>query len=246
MNPFKYFVCIVLVIGMTGLMQCTHDDEDVIPVTGPDPIEHGDETLICSDCTPLEVNGASSDFNSGNVPAGEWYFDKAHSNVMWESPYKVLGSDLTGRFNYFVVENLHFDESDPAALEFSGYVRLNSVNTGEPGRDGGCLLGTFGTEAGKTNESENVAVITSRSGTGKYSSTDNGFIADADFTFNGSTHPVTLKLYYYTQSDQGSYDMAGLSGQFEFNPLSDYGISSSNIDDHVTVKLNLLFKNKKP
>ncbi len=244
MKHFNYFACIILLVAFTGLVQCTHEDEDVIPVVGPDPIEHGDETLICTDCTPLEANVASSDFNSGNVPPGEWYFDKAHSNVMWESPYKVFGSDLTGRFNYFVVENLHFDESDPASLEFSGYVRLNTVNTGEPGRDAGCLLGTFGTEAGKTNETENIAMIVSKSNTGKYSSTDSGFIVEADFTFNGFTHPVTVKLYYFTQSDQSTYEMAGFSGQFEFNPLSDFGISSTNIDDHVVVKLNLLFKNK--
>ena len=211
-------------------MRCQHDNEEVVPVKGPDPIVHGEETLGCTEC-------ASTD-----APAGGWYFDKAHSNVMWETSYKVFGSMLTGRFNYFVVEELNFDEADPSAITFKGYVWLNSVNTGEPGRDGGCLLTTFGTTSAKTSETENIARIESEAGTGKYSATDAGFIVDAELTFNGVTKPVTIKLIYHPQSLDNT--LAGISAEFDFLAKSIFGIESTNIADKVTVKMNLTFKKK--
>lgn len=224
--------------------QCQHDDEEIIPVVGPDPIERGTETVSCTDCTPLESNGASADFSSGDIPAGVWYFDKAHSNVRWESPYKAFGSLLTGRFNYFVMEELNFNEADPSTISFKGYVRLNTVNTGEPGRDGGCLLSTFNTDAAKTSETENIAALNSVAGSGRYSSTDEGYLVDANFVFNGVTKEVTVKLYYVPISNLETYNMVGITGEFVFNALSDYAISTTNIDDQVTVKLNILLKNK--
>ena len=144
------------------------------------------------------------------------------------------------------MQNLTFDESNPQNIVFDGYVRLNSVNTGEPNRDGGCLLSTFSTTADATEESTNMARITSIANTGKYSTTDDGFLIDADLTFMGFTREVTVKLFYYPQSDQGSYLMTGFTAQFQFNAISDFGISSSNIDDQITVNMNILFKNKKP
>lgn len=239
---------ISIFLTLTGVLflttRCQHADEAVIPVKGP-TIEHGTEQVSCTDCTPLASNGAPSDFSATNVPSGTWYCDKAHSNVMWETPYKMFGSTLTGRFNYFVLQNLTFDEATPSNIAFKGYVRLNSVNTGEPGRDGGCLLGTYGTDATKTSETENLATLESVTGSGKYSTTDNGFIVDANFTFHGVTKTVTVKLFYFPQVDEDTYTMAGLSGEFTFLALTDYGIQSDNIDDQVTIRLNCLMRNKK-
>jgi len=236
----------VLAIAAMILLQCQHDDS-VIPIEGPNPddIVRGTETLSCTNCTPLQENGASSDFNSGGVPSGQWYFDKAHSNVGWETAYVGVGSLLTGRFNYFVLKDLNFDEQDASQISFEGYVRLNSVNTGEPGRDGGCLLGTYGTDAAKTSEPENIATIKSTSV--QLSTTDAGYIATADFTFHGVTQPVTVKLNYAKQTHIASsapYTLAGLEGQFEFNVLTDFDIVSTNIADKVVVKMNVQLKKK--
>ncbi len=231
---------------MLAVSQCQHDDE-VVPVVGtnPDNIVRGTETLNCSTCTPLVSNGASSDFNTSGVPTGKWYFDKTHSNVEWETPYKGVGSLLTGRFNYFVLESLSFDEQNPANISFEGYVRLNSVNTGEPGRDQGCLLGTFNTSAAKAAEPENIAHIKSTSVV--LSTTDAGYVATADFTFNGVTKPIAVKLIYVKQTHfdgtPGS-TVAGIAGQFEFNALSEFNIVSTNINDKVVVKINILLIKK--
>lgn len=246
MKNFKQILILIMLWSGAGVvMQCQHDDSEVIPVQGPDPIVRGTETLSCTDCTPLVSNGASDDFNSGAVPVGTWYFDKSHSNVLWETPYKGMGSLLTGRFNYFVLEDLTFSEADPTAISFEGYVRLNTVNTGEPGRDGGCLLTTYGTEAARTTETENIASLVSIGGSGRYSTTDEGYFVDANLTFHGITKEVTVKLFYEPQSDQGTYTMAGISAEYEMFALSDFAITSTNIDDKVKVRINALMRNKK-
>lgn len=221
------------------IMQCQHDDQAIIPVKGPDPIVRGNEVLSCTDCTPV-------DFNANNVDKGVWYFDKSHANVNWSTPYRLLGSPLTGRFDYFYVTTLTFNEQDPTNIAFSGGVRLNTVNTGEPGRDDGCLLTTYGTDGVKTIETENIASLVSIPGTGRYSTTDEGYLVDANMTFHGFTKSVVVKLSYFKQTDQGTYMMAGLTAEFVFLAKTDFGIVSGNIDDKVTITINTNFKNKKP
>jgi polyisoprenoid-binding protein YceI len=243
-------IAFLLFLSVGFVIQCQHDDEEIIPIKGPDPIERGTETLTCTNCTPLVSNGAPSDFSATNVPVGAWYCDKAHSNVMWETPYKVFGSLLTGRFNYFVLEDLSFDEANPSSISFKGYVRLNSVNTGEPGRDAGCLAGngatsTFKTTVDMTTEPENQATLISKSGTGRYSETDEGFFVDADMTFLGVTKTVTVKLFYEKQTDQGTFTMAGISAEYTFKAITDYAVASTNIDDEVKIRINTLLRNKK-
>ena len=231
---------ILLASGL--VFTCQHEDEEIIPVKGPDPIVRGTETLNCTNCTPLVANGASADFNTGSIPSGQWYFDKAHSNVMWETAYKGVGSLLIGRFTYFVLKDLNFDEANPANISFEGYVRLNSVNTGEPGRDGGCLLTSYGTATAKTVEPENIASLKSTSV--EYSTTDDGYIVKANLTFMGFTKEVIGKMYYAKQSDDGAGKLSGLLAEFPFLSKTDFGIVSSNIADKVTIKINVTLKKK--
>lgn len=235
----------ILFVSML-VLQCQHeDDPEPVPVTG---VTRGTESLSCTNCTPLASNGASSDFNTSGVPSGVWYFDKSHSNVMWETAYKGAGSLLTGRFNYFVLTDVTLDEQNPAGMSFSGYVRLNSVNTGEAGRDGGCLLTTYGTAAAKTTEPENIATITSTGIT--YRESDAGYNFTANLTFHGVTKAVSGTLYYETQTHfDGStptngYTIAGLEAEFEFLALTDFLVESTNIDDRVTVRINALMRKK--
>lgn len=242
MKTRKILAFIGMAMASLFFLRCQHEDEE-ISLAPPSAPAHGTETLSCTDCTPLVENGASSDFSTSAVPSGEWYFDKAHSNVNWETAYQGVGSLLTGRFNYFVLKNVTFDEQDPSKFEFEGYVRLNSVNTGEPGRDGGCLLNTYGTTTAKTSETENLASIKSTSA--KYSPTDSDFLVTADFTFHGVTLPVTLKVSYVPQTHFASgYTIAGFTGQFEFKALSEFGIESTNISDRVVVRINATLRKK--
>jgi polyisoprenoid-binding protein YceI len=233
MKKFKVItgVFMILTAGFFA-MQCQNADEDVIPVVGPDPIVHGTEIMTCTDCN--------------TVPAGPgvWYHDKSHSNVMWETKYKALGSLLTGRFDYFIMSNLNFDEAVPANISFEGYVWLNSVNTSEPGRDDGCLLATYGTANGKTEEPENKATLKSIAGSGRYSP-DGNFLVDANFTFLGITKPVTIKMTFAPKFDIGTAYAAGLYSEFEINALADFLPGNANIGEIVKIRIDNLMRIKK-
>ena len=160
---------------------------------------------------------------------------------MWETNYLGVSALLTGRFNTFSAQ-VEFDEDNPENSSLSGFVVLSSVNTGEPGRDQGCLLNTFG-----VSTISDTARLTSKSmeldGKG-------GYIVTAELDFHGLKKDVTMQLNFtgttHFDADSGisgaPYSVAGLTGQFEFNAISDFAISSPNIADRIVVKLNAQFK----
>jgi polyisoprenoid-binding protein YceI len=67
-----------------------------------------------------------------------WTFDKAHSNVNWESKYLSYSVGmLTGRFNNFNFNpKFVFNEADLSQCNIKAWVQLSSIDSGEPGRDG--------------------------------------------------------------------------------------------------------------
>jgi polyisoprenoid-binding protein YceI len=231
MKKFKVLsgVLMVLIVGFLA-MQCQHEDGEAIPVQGPDPIEHGDQIANCTGC----------DTDTG-VP-GSWFIDQNHSNVMWETQYKAFGSKLTGRFDSFFLTSLNFDEGVPSNIAFDGHVWLNSVNTSEPGRDDGCLLTTFGTDADNTTEDANKATLVSIAGSGRYSSTDAGFLVDANFTFLGITEIVTVKIFFAPKFSAGATeDAIGLNSVFEI-AKADFLPNDSNIGDVIQIEVNTLIR----
>lgn len=200
---------------------CTHDDDLIAPSNGGN-ITRGNAVI---------------DMSAG------WTFDKAHSNVGWETAYMGSAALLSGRFNQFGITSLKFDEANAANTSFEGWVRLNTVNTGEPGRDAGCLLTTFGTNATNVDQVENIAKIQTTKV--ELSTTDKGYIVTANLTFKGVTKPVSMKLDYVgttTIASTTPYQLAGLTAQFQFNAKSDFGITSNNVADKVTVRINANFK----
>ena len=206
------FIAALLTAGMFTV-QCTHDD--VTPTDGIDPI-------------PLERGDDIVSFNDN------WSFDKTHSSVRWETAYLGTAALLTGRFNDFVIE-IEFDEDNPENIVLSGQVTLSSVNTGEPGRDQGCLLGTFGVEESDLAVFESTSVV--------FDETDaTGYIVTGNLTFHGVTSDLEMKLNYLGTDLldlRGTpTNVAGFEGQFEFNAKSVFGIESSNIADRVVINVN--------
>lgn len=205
------------------LYSCTHKDDLIAPSSGTS-ITRGTDKI---------------DLTTG------WTFDKAHSSVVWSTAYMGSSALLYGRFNMFGVTAVQFDEADPTKTNFEAWVRLNSVNTGEPGRDGGCLLTTFGTNATNLDQPENLATI--KTTKVEFSTADKGYIVTANLTFHGVTKPVTMKLDYVGTSDLTSstgapYKLGGLTASFQINAKTDFGISSTNIADKVTITINCNFK----
>jgi polyisoprenoid-binding protein YceI len=219
-----YLIIALCVTSLGYIVSCTHDDE-----------------IVSSNGTNIQRGTAVIKVSDG------WAYDKTHSNVMWETAYIGSGALLTGRFNMFGLTSFSFDEANPANTSFEGWVRLNTVNTGEPGRDGGCLLGTYGTAAGKVDEPENVAKIVSKSI--QPSTTDKGYIVNLDLTFHGVTKSLTGKLDYSGTTDfpagyagANAFSLAGFNLTFQFFAKTDFGIVSNNIADKVTIKCNAEFK----
>ncbi|MBK8193225.1 MAG: YceI family protein [Lewinellaceae bacterium] len=214
------FVAGILVYAMVlHTSSCTREDAPIGTIEPPD-YQYGTETVKNSE---------------------GWNFDKTHSSALWETNYLGVSALLTGRFNTFSAK-AEFDEDNPENSSLSGFVVLSTVNTGEPGRDAGCLLGTFG-----VTTISDTARLTSKKfeldGKG-------GYIVTAELDFHGVKKDVTMQLNYtpMTHFDVDSgisgapYAVAGLTGQFEFNAKSDFLIVSPNIADRVVIKLNAQFK----
>ncbi|HEX5152973.1 MAG TPA: YceI family protein [Parafilimonas sp.] len=219
-----YLLGIALLTGLflfTHVASCTHDD--TVPPSG---------------------GGGGGDITRGTdhvTMADGATFDKVHSSVNWATPYLGSLGVLTGKFNTFGFNSFSFYEDKPENTSFEAYVWLNSVNTGEPGRDDGCLLGTFGTTDGATDEESNLAVIKSKKV--EFSTTDKGYIVTADFTFHGVTKEVTGKLDYIGKTSIGTdvYEY-GLQLVFSILAISDFGIESTSIADNVDIKCSGNFK----
>ena len=207
-----------IILTMFGLLmiKCTHEDVEP-PIEGVPPVERGDDIVS---------------FNDG------YFFAKEHSSIRWQSAYLGTAALITGRFNEFEFE-LEFDEANPENIELMGKVTLSSVNTGEPGRDQGCLLGTFGVD-----ESDEAVFVSRNVAFDEANPT--GYIVTGDLTFHGVTDEVIMTLNY-TGTDlvdlRGTLtNVAGFEAQFEFNALTVYGLESSNIADRVVVNMNGQFK----
>jgi polyisoprenoid-binding protein YceI len=166
-------------------------------------------------------------------------FDKAHSNVGWETPYMGGLSLLTGRFDTLGFTSFHFDEANPANTSFEGWVWVNRVNTSEPGRDKGCLQGTFGVNTSMTTDTANVAIVKTKKV--EFSSSE-GYNVTFDFTFHGVTKELTGKFYYDGKIVTSTRNIFGFSFNFQFLAKTDFGIASNSIADLVTIKCNAIFR----
>jgi polyisoprenoid-binding protein YceI len=223
-NSFIFLFLILLCVFTH--VSCTHEDE-IAPSVNPE-IEFGNAVVTVGDKS--------------------WKHDKTHSSVLWETAYLGQSGLLTGRFNSFSVTNLIFDEGNPQNTSFEGWVRLNSVNTGEPGRDAGCLLGTFGTATGLANEERNLARLKSKKV--EFSKTDRSYVVTFDMTFLGNTKEYTGKLNYTppvtipASGTAAAHEVLGLQLRYQFLAKTDFDLVSPDIADKVDVTLNMNFNNK--
>jgi polyisoprenoid-binding protein YceI len=204
------------------LLSCQHENE--LLVSNGTKIERGTQKLTLTD---TKVS-----------------FDKTHSNVMWETAYMGGLSLLTGRFDTLAFNSFNFDEANPAGTSFEAWVWINRVNTSEPGRDKGCLQTTFGVNTSMTSQTENVAIIKSKSV--ELSPNDKGYIVKCDLTFHGVTKEITGKLTYDGQMSSGSgatlkYNY-GFSFDFQILAKTDFLIASTSIADKVTIRCNAIFR----
>lgn len=251
-------LALLVVSGYGVFSSCTHKDQ-VLPaaVSTAVKVSHGNH---------IHLPGLTAGDTS------QWKFDKVHSAVNWSTPFLEVGADLTGKFNQFGIADLTpalmqnyvtaqqpvpdtswaFYEGQPAKTHFAGYVQINQVNTGEPGRDGGCLVSTLATTAivaGTQNLTvSNVAHIKTTSVA--FDPAGNDYIVTFDFTWQGGlsaplTQSITGKLTYVPEAvvPAGTYSDFGLTLAFQINK-ADFGIVSTETADKIDIVINANFNNK--
>ena len=261
-NKTLLLIAIIFISGYGYISSCTHKD------------------LILPDQSTgtVTVNRGSGVFLPGTETIGDttqWKMDQVHSSVLWSGNYLEQAGLLTGRFNDFGLNSIPsslkglyvttgqplldtswaFYENDPTKTYFSGYVQMNTANTGEPGRDAGCYLGYVAAPkiiAGTQNLTDsNIAVI--KTTKVELDSKSAGYIVTMVMSWKGllsAPHDTTINgtLSYVKRSTIGAgtaspYDVFGLQLNFQFNCRS-FGMTTAEISDIVSVQCNINFNNK--
>lgn len=251
---------LVLITSSAYIISCTKKNEILpSPVNNNPIITRGSAVLLPGNMTTGNVN--------------EWKLDKVHSNVMWSSNYMGSAGFLTGRFNQFGMHDVTtaemikyntkaqpvkdtswaFYENDPSKTYISGYVQINTSNTGEPGRDAGCNVSNLGTVAIDTSAQNlmvnNLAKI--RSTKVEFDPLSAGYIVTLNLTWQGKlgapiTKSIIGKMKYVKRSTiagTAPYDVFGLQLLFQFN-CRDFGVTSTSIADNINIECNMNFNNK--
>jgi len=249
---------LVLISGYGYIASCTHKDEFLLPTPAT---------------TGVVITRGNAVLLPGNMVAGDsnqWKLDKVHSNVMWSGNYVGAAGLLTGRFTQFGMHDVTpakmmsystsgqplkdtswaFYESDPAKTYFNGYVQINTSNTGEPGRDTGCNIGTLGTTKIIPGVQNLVDSNLARIKTTKveFDPLSNDYFLTFDLTWRGKlaaakTISIVGRLKYIPKAYVSNYAVFGFQLLFQFN-CRDFGITSTSISDKINMECNMNFNNK--
>ncbi len=127
---------------------------------------------------------------------------------------------------------------------------MNTSNTSEPGRDGGCYLGYVGAPKLIANTQNlidsNIALIKTTSV--ELDPNSAGYICTMTMTWQGllsapKDTTVKGKLSYSKRTTVGSYDVFGLQLNFSFNCRT-FGVTTTNVGDVITMQCNINFNNQ--
>lgn len=258
----KNLLALVALVSIFGyIVSCTRSDSLIVPLQISKP-------FTASRGTNVHLPGATGDTT-------KWKLDKAHSSILWSTNYVGAAGLLTGRFNQFGMHDVidaemqnysttgqplpdtswAFYENDPSKTYFNGYVQINTSNTGEPGRDGGCNISGMGTVpivSGVQNLTlTNLAKI--KTTKVEFDPASNGYIVTLNLTWQGKlsaplTKTIIGTLKYIPQSrvqfgTAAGYNVFGLQLKFQFN-CRDFGITSTSISDKIEIECNMNFNNK--
>lgn len=262
LNNKTLLILLILVSGYGYIASCTRENDMPPPPANNDP--------VINRGTNVHLPG---EMTTGNT--NEWKFDKSHSSILWQTTYVGASGLLTGRFNQFGIHDVTdakmlnytatgqplrdsswaFYENEPAKSFFNGYVQINTSNTGEPGRDAACNLGSMGTTAivsGTQNLTvTNIAKI--KTTEVKFDPLSNDYIVTLNLTWKGTlaapiTKSIVGRLKYIPKTrvqfgTSAAYEVFGLVLNFQFN-CRDFGITSTSVSDKFEITCNINFHNK--
>ena len=258
LNSKLKLVLATLLLSIGYIVSCTHDDSfPPPPATTAVVITHGTNVHLPGNMTAGNVN--------------EWKMDKTHSSALWSTNYVGAAGLLTGRFNQFGMHDVipaeminyattgqplkdtswAFYENEPAKTYFSGYVQINTSNTGEPGRDAGCNVAGMGTTAivGGTQNLTVTNLAKIKTTEVKFDPLSSEYIVTLTMTWQGKlaaplTQTLVGRLKYIPKANvNATYDVFGLQLKFQFN-CRDFGMTSTSISDKIDIECNMNFNNK--
>ncbi|NNC94224.1 MAG: YceI family protein [Chitinophagales bacterium] len=212
------------------------------------------------DTTRTYYSSADHAADNTKVP----WMDKVHSSVQYETNYKDLGfALLTGRFGTFDGE-ITFNEKNPSVTQISGWVQMSTLSTTEPGRDdpGKCGPGYHNVEFYTHEEIIGPDTITVYDST--VAATDYAYLdlSGAEFNFftnkrgfttsykssgtltyrpddNGNLATSTVDFYFNYNGIDYTEGRTGFEGYFDFNAISDHGVTSTSVADKTTILINM-------
>ena len=132
---------------------------------------------------------------------------------------------------------------------------MNTSNTGQPGRDGGCYLGYVGAPkiipSTQNLIDSNIAVI--KTTKVEFDPNSAGYILTMTMTWKGllsAPHDTTVNgtLTYNKRTTinagtASAYDVFGLQLKFSFNCRS-FGMTTAEVGDVISIESNINFNNK--
>jgi len=258
----RTLMILLIAVSVYGyIVACTHKDQ-VLPAqaSGTTTYAHGNGVFLPGTLTAGDTT--------------QWKLDQVHCSVLWSGDYLGAAGLLTGRFNSFGMANVTpalmqlypkngqplpdtswaFYEGQPSKTYFNGYVQVNTSNTGEPSRDSGCNISALFTQK-ITPGTQNLLVTNlAQIQTTNVAFDPNGsdYIVTLNLTWQGGltapkTEQLTGKLVFFPENPvtegTSTFKVIGLQLTFQFNK-SDFGITSTNIGDAMTIQCNMNFNNK--
>jgi polyisoprenoid-binding protein YceI len=235
----------------------------IVAITNVDAVQDLALVSVGQSGTAIEALAANYAWTgSAYANTGAWTFDAAHSPITFEFPYRANEAEFSGSFSQVNKFLVNFDPANLATSTIDVEVDLASINTRTPGgRDNrttvadnptfspltsftelGCIAGTFGITADNatptdaapqpiTADADRYAKFTSTS-IAKYG---DGYVAKGNLIFHGFTVPIELMFKavpaWLDASNNRKY--SGFEGKFVMKAKTDFGITSSSLNDAV-------------
>lgn len=161
-----------------------------------------------------------------------------HSTIQFSVPISSGLTRITGKFNEFAID-LDMVDEDITKSKIIATIKVNSINTGNPGRDEDLKSKDF-------FETEKFPEMKFESD--RIEKTESGYIAHGKFMMHGITRPVSLPFQITGQHNE---NVIGFTLRFTIK-RSDYGVGTEwkhTTDDHFIadeIGVEIDFWTKKP
>lgn len=242
--PGSYFIFASYNSNNTNVPNGRYDDMLFYTGTGYTvEVINTDVTQAIALETVAETGTVSFNTNlyDGTTNPYETRFDGTHSNIVFGFPFDAGNAEFIGQFTGFDVD-VKFNQANLSSSAITATIDLTTVDTGQPGRDTGCIQESFAVVDDLGVPTGNDEATFTSTSIEKYG---NGYLAKGNMTFHGNTDNVNLFFTYEpgfeaTNSSDVTTEYSSFKGTFEFAALDAFGIESSHVlDATVTVYVSI-------